>query len=206
MINSSESNQLHNLIQTRHSIRRFLPKPVPKEQIKRILESATWAPSTHNRQPWRFVVLETKETRMRFVEAMSSLFRQDLLADGFPEIEVEKTVSRARQRILDAPVAILICLDTSLGDPYSDQRRQYAEFLMGVQSVAMAGSTMLLAAHASGIGGVWMCAPLFAPGSVKSVLDLPQEWEPQGVILLGYPAYEPQPRQRRLVDEVSRFV
>jgi len=77
---------------------------------------------------------------------------------------------------------------------------------MGVQSVAMAGSTMLLAAHASGLGGVWMCAPLFAPGSVKSVLDLPQEWEPQGVILLGYPAYEPQPRQRRLVDEVSRFV
>jgi len=103
MINSSESNQLHNLIQTRHSIRRFLPKPVPKEQIKRILESATWAPSTHNRQPWRFVVLETKETRMRFVEAMSSLFRQDLLADGFPEIEVEKNCLKSKAKDIGRP-------------------------------------------------------------------------------------------------------
>jgi F420 biosynthesis protein FbiB-like protein len=137
---------------------------------------------------------------------MSVLFHQDLLADGFPESEAEETVTRARQRILNAPVAIVICLDTSVGDSYSDKRRQFAEFLMGVQSVAMAGNTVLLAAHAVGLGGVWICAPLFAPGSVKSVLDLPQEWEPQGVILLGYPANNPKPRPRRLVDDVTRFV
>jgi len=206
MIDSGETNQLQDLIRSRRSVRRFLPKAVQKEQVFQILESATWAPSAHNRQPWRFVVLMTEETRVRFVETMSILFRQDLLADGTPEMEIERAVNRARQRILNAPVAVLLCLDTSLCDIYSDQRRQDAEFLMGVQGVAMAGSTMLLAAHAAGLGGVWMCAPLFAPGSAKSVLDLPQEWEPQGLILLGYPADIPKPRPRRLVDEVTRFV
>ena len=206
MIDTGEINKLQNLIRSRRSVRRFLPDAVPKGLVLQILESATWAPSAHNRQPWRFVVLMTKESRVQFVETMSILFRQDLLADGTPEMEIERAVNRARHRILNAPVAVLLCLDTSLCDIYSDQRRQDAEFLMGVQGVAMAGSTMLLAAHAAGLGGVWMCAPLFAPGSAKSVLDLPQEWEPQGLILLGYPADIPKSRPRRLVDEVTRFV
>ena len=206
MIDSGETNQLQDLIRSRRSVRRFLPKAVPKEQVIRILESATWAPSAHNRQPWRFVVLIKEETRVQFVETMSVLFRQDLLADGTPEVEIEQTVNRARQRIRSAPVAVLLCMDTSLCETYSDQRRQDAEFLMGVQGVAMAGNTMLLAAHALGLGGVWMCAPLFAAGIVKTVLDLPQEWEPQGLILLGYPANYPQLRPRRVVDEVTRFV
>lgn len=206
MIDTSGANQLQDLIRSRHSVRRFLPKTVPKEKVFRILESAIWAPSAHNRQPWRFVVLETEETRVRFVETMGILFRQDLLADGTPEMDIERTVNRARQRILSAPVAVLMCLDTSSCDIYSDQRRQNAEVLMGVQGVAMAGSTMLLAAHAAGLGGVWMCAPLFAPELVKSVLDLPLEWEPQGLILLGYPANYPEPRPRRSVDEITRFV
>jgi coenzyme F420-0:L-glutamate ligase / coenzyme F420-1:gamma-L-glutamate ligase len=206
MINSGETNQLQDLIRSRRSVRSFLPKAVPKEQVIRILESATWAPSAHNRQPWRFVVLQSKETRTQFVETMSILFRQDLLADGTPEVEIERTINRATQRIMNAPVTVLLCLDTSLGDVYSDQRRQNAEFLMGVQGVAMAGSTLLLAAHALGLGGVWMCAPLFAAEIVKTVLDLPQEWEPQGLILLGYTTNYPQLRPRRLVDEVTRFV
>jgi len=206
MIDIGEINQLQNLIRSRRSVRRFLPDAVPKGLVLQILESATWAPSAHNRQPWRFVVLMTKESRVRFVETMSILFRQDLLADGIPEKEIELTVNRARQRVMNAPVAVMLCLDTSLCDIYSDQRRQEAELLMGVQSVAMAGSTMLLAAHAAGLGGVWICAPLFAPGLAKSVLDLPQEWEPQGLILLGYPVNYPEPRPRRLIDEVTRFV
>jgi len=158
MIEFNGTNPFQELIRSRRSVRRFLPKSVPKEQVIQILESATWAPSAHNRQPWQFVVLVTEEKRAQFVETMSILFRQDLLADGTPEIEIERTVNRARQRIMNAPVAVLLCLDTSLGDIYSDQRRQDAEFLMGVQGVAMAGSTMLLAAHAVGLGGVWMCA------------------------------------------------
>jgi nitroreductase len=45
-----------------------------------------------------------------------------------------------------------------------------AAYLMAVQSVALAGGHLLVAAHALGLGGVWMCAPLFASSIVKNRL------------------------------------
>lgn len=205
MIDSVENSQLLELILSRRSIRTFLPRDVPAELVIQLIESATWAPSAHNRQPWRFVVLSAKETRARFVEEMGILFNQDLTADGISEQEVDKVVQRSKERILNAPVAILVCLDISQADTYPDQRRQTAEYIMGVQGVAMAGSTLLLAAHAVGLGGVWICAPLFVPETTRTVLDLPAEWEPQGLILLGYPAKIPKPRSRQSVREVTRY-
>jgi nitroreductase len=91
-----------------------------------------------------------------------------------------------------------------VGDNYPDARRQQAEYLMSVQSVAMAGQNLLLAAHAEGLGGVWVCAPLFAQEAVRQALNLPGEWHPQGMLLLGYPAVVPKTRPRRPVSEVTR--
>ena len=175
------------------------------EVVERILETATWAPSSHNRQPWRFAVLLTQGSRARIAEAMGADFERDLLADGQAPEVVERTVARSRQRIVEAPLAILACLDPVAGDEYPDARRQHAEHLMGVQSVALAGGLLLLAAHAEGLGGVWVCAPLFAPEAVRASLDLPDEWEPQGLLLLGYPARIPPQRARYPIGEVSRF-
>ena len=66
--------------------------------------------------------------------------------------------------------------------------RQQSEHWMGIQSVALAGGHLLLAAWAEGLGGVWMCAPLFAQAAASQALDLPGSWQPQALILLGYPA------------------
>src|SRR5687768_2063471 len=51
------TTELHNFLRTRRSIRRFKPDPVPASVIEEILTTATYAPSAHNRQPWRFAVL-----------------------------------------------------------------------------------------------------------------------------------------------------
>jgi coenzyme F420-0:L-glutamate ligase / coenzyme F420-1:gamma-L-glutamate ligase len=193
-------------LKARRSVRRFLPHPVDRQVVQRILEAATWAPSAHNRQPWRFVVLESQPRRERLAQEMGRDFRRDLLADGAPESEAQAQVERSRQRMLAAPVVVLLCLDTSAGDPYPDPVRQQAELLMGVQSVALAGENLLLAAQAEGLGGVWVCAPLFAPAAVQRALDLPPNWLPQGLIYLGYPAKIPAARPRRPVEEVSLFV
>ena len=77
---------------------------------------------------------------------------------------------------------------------------------MGVQSVALAGGHMLLAAHAQGLAGVWMCAPIFAPAAVRQSLKTPEDWHPQALILLGYPAKIPPPRPRQQPEQVSRFL
>ncbi|HEX7973356.1 MAG TPA: nitroreductase family protein [Anaerolineales bacterium] len=193
-------------LRSRRSVRRFQPRPVPPEILERILETATWAPSAHNRQPWRFVVLDSTAAKTRLADGMGGDFRRDLLADGFVESEVEAQVARSRARILEAPAAILLCLDASTGDVYPDPARAQAEQWMGIQGVAMAGQNLLLAAYAEGLGGVWICAPLFAPQTVRQVLDLPMEWQPQGLVLLGYPAKMPEPRLRGSIEKVVRYL
>lgn len=191
---------------TRRSIRRFLSRVVEADVIRAVLQAATWAPSAHHRQPWRFVVLSTAQSRQSLANAMSIDFRRDLQSDGLPFEKVEAQVERSRLRIMEAPVAILLCLDSSLGDVYPDARRLQAETLMGVQSVAMAGENLLLAAHSLGLGGVWICAPLFAQETVRRVLNLPGEWLPQGLVLMGYPAKIPELRPRRSVEESAVFI
>jgi coenzyme F420-0:L-glutamate ligase/coenzyme F420-1:gamma-L-glutamate ligase len=52
----------------------------------------------------------------------------------------------------------------------------------------MAGQNILLAAHDAGLGGCWMCAPLFCADVVRDALDLPGDWQPQALLTIGYPA------------------
>lgn len=200
-----ERGQIPGVLAGRRSVRRFAAHPLPRSLLERLIEAATWAPSAHNRQPWRFVVLTEADSKERLVEAMAIELRRALQADGMREEQIAAQLERRRGRILGAPAVVLLCLDTSLGDIYPDERRQQAELLMGVQSVAMAGENLLLAAHAAGLGGVWVCAPLFAPQAVRGALALPQSWLPQGLILLGYPAEQPEMKSRAGVGEVAIF-
>jgi F420 biosynthesis protein FbiB-like protein len=202
----NQIHEFHAFLRSRRSVRRFLPQPVPAQVVGNILETAVWAPSAHNRQPWRFVVIAAGEARRRLADDMGEAFRSDLLADRLPAAQVQEQVQRSRHRILEAPVAILVCLDLTALDRYPDERRQRAEHLMAVQSVAMAGQNVLLAAHAEGLGGVWICAPLFATHVVSQALRLPETWQPQGLVLLGYPAVIPPQRLRKPLDEVAVFL
>ena len=56
-------------ILARRSVRSFTSEPIEKDQIERILEAARLAPSAKNRQEWRFVVIQKKETRQKVMEA-----------------------------------------------------------------------------------------------------------------------------------------
>jgi coenzyme F420-0:L-glutamate ligase / coenzyme F420-1:gamma-L-glutamate ligase len=196
---------LLSFIHSRRSVRRFLPEPIPEEVLGRVLEAATWAPSAHNRQPWRFTVLSSPESRQALAEEMGADFSRDLLGDGMALESVETQVKRSRTRILEAPAAILLSLDPVDLDLYPDEKRQRAEYTMAVQSVAMAGGTLLLAAHAEGLGGVWICAPLFAQEAVRRALSLPVGWDPQGLVLLGFPAKSPAPRHRLPLQRIAHY-
>jgi coenzyme F420-0:L-glutamate ligase/coenzyme F420-1:gamma-L-glutamate ligase len=181
---------VYDLIHTRRSIRRFEPHSVPQEVLLRLLEAATWAPSAHNRQPWRFVVLPGDAARRRLADAMAARLEADLRADGVPEDAIAADTGRSRRRLTGAGALIVVCLTMADMDDYPDARRRSFEHTMAVQGVAMAAQNLLLAAHAEGLGAVWMCAPLFCQDTVRAALDLPPDFEPQGVIALGYPAEE----------------
>lgn len=172
----------------RRSIRRYKPEPISDELIEQLLTAATWAPSAHNRQPWRFVVMTNAGTKHQLATAMGNRLRDDLTADNVPQEVIEKDVGRSYQRITNAPLLILLCLSMADMDSYPDAQRQQNEWLMAAQSTAMAGQNLLLAAHTLSLGACWMCAPLFCPDVVSQTLALPPDWQPQALITIGYPA------------------
>ncbi|MCO5207473.1 MAG: nitroreductase family protein [Anaerolineae bacterium] len=202
MLNPADFDQL---LQSRRSIRRYTDEPLSRELIDRLLTAATWAPSAHNRQPWRFVVIDSAETKHRLAVAMGNQLRIDLSADTIASAMIESDIARSYARITGAPALILLCLTITDMDSYPDKKRRRKEWIMAVQSVAMAGQNLLLAAHAHGLGACWMCAPLFCPDVVRSALSLPIDWEPQGLITLGNPA-QSRSKTRRKLDDVRMLL
>ncbi len=190
---------------SRRSIRRYTADPVPDTLINQLLTAASWAPSAHNRQPWRFAVLRHAAAKERLARAMGQKLRADLTADGAPNDLIEKDVGRSYQRITSAPLLVLLCLTMQDMDQYPDENRQHNEWIMAVQSTALAGQNLLLAAHALGLGACWMCAPLFAPDVVRQTLDLPADWQPQALITVGFPA-ETKTKTRLALTTLARFI
>ncbi len=200
---SEATSTLYRIIQGRRSIRRFDRSPIPSEVLQRVLEAATMAPSAHNRQPWRFVILTTMEDKLCLANVLGELLGEDRLADGDDPGQIERDVAQSIERITSAPVVVITCLSMEDMDVYPEGRRNSAEYAMAVQSVSMAAQNLLLAAHAEGLGACWLCAPLFAQDLVQEELSLPEGWEPQGLIVLGYPAEAGKERPRRPMEEVS---
>ena len=192
------------LMQARRSVRRYSERPVSRAALERLLEAARWAPSAHNRQPWRFAVLIEPEPRLRLAGAMGERFRRDLLADGLTVDKVERQVARSVARIGGAPAVIVVFLSMADMDRYRDARRQGLEREMAAQSVALAVQNILLMTHAQGLGACWMCAPLFCPEVVRETLGLPPDWEAQALLTVGYPV-EARSRDRAPVETKARW-
>lgn len=194
--------KLGSVIGRRRSIRRYIPCPIDRAVIERLLRAATQAPSAHNRQPWRFAVLDDAATKGTLASAMGARLRQDRSADGDDPQAIEADVARSYARLTEAPAVILVCVETRDMDEYPDQRRRNAEHLMAVQSTAMAAQNLLLAAEQEGLGACIMCAPLFCPEVVVEALGLPQTWQPQMLVTLGSPANSGKDRPRLPLDEI----
>lgn len=68
--------QVEELIFRRRSIRNFKAKPVPKELLERILNAARFAPSSHNTQPLRWLVTDSKDKVRQLAELTVGLLEQ----------------------------------------------------------------------------------------------------------------------------------
>jgi coenzyme F420-0:L-glutamate ligase/coenzyme F420-1:gamma-L-glutamate ligase len=194
-------NDFRTFLRTRRSIRRFTPDSVPAPVIERILETTTYAPSAHNLQPWRFAVVTDLSARDQLGLALTNKMRTDMAAEGTPQAEIDSRVERSLCRIRMAPVIILLCRDTT-----AIRKDEPEEVIMAVQSVALAGLQLLLAAHAEGLGGNWICWPLYAQEAIRKALNLPETWEPQGMIFLGYADGEPKEKELRPLEKVVRMI
>lgn len=92
---------LLDLMASRRSIRAFLPDPVPRADIERILAAAARAPSGTNTQPWHVHVL-CGPARDRMVSAVCQAFdteadRHEYDYDYYPEQFFEPYLGRRRK-------------------------------------------------------------------------------------------------------------
>ena len=203
------SIDLHNFLRTRRSVRRFKMdpstgsgrRPIPASVIERILETATYAPSAHNLQPWRFCVAADESTKKRLGQALTGKMRADMSAEGAPESDIEARVERSMRRLDEAPVVILLCRDVT-----AIRKDEQEEMTMAIQSVAAAGLQIMLAAHAEGLGSNWICWPLYAQEAARAALELHDTWEPQAMFFLGYADEEPREKVLRPLQDLVRFL
>jgi F420 biosynthesis protein FbiB-like protein len=200
--NITGKTMLGTAIGRRRSIRRYLLQPIGRAVVERLLVAATQAPSAHNRQPWRFAVVEDAADKQKLAAAMGARLRDDRTADGDDALAIEADVARSHARLTEAPLIIVACLDISGMDRYPDAGRRQAEFLMAVQSTAMAVQNLLLAAEQEGLGACIMCAPLFCPEIVVDALGLSSAWQPQMLVTLGQPAKAGNNRPRLPLDTI----
>jgi F420 biosynthesis protein FbiB-like protein len=175
---------------------------VPQDLIAELIAAATRAPSAHNRQPWRFHVVRDTEGKAVLAKAMGDRLRADRTRDGDDAQAIAQDVARSSGRINGAGALIAVSLTLEEMDTYPDVRRNEAEYIMAVQSTAMAAQIALLKAQTAGLGACWVCAPLFCPDTVRAALALPASWQPQGLILLGWPAEPGRDRPRKPLSEI----
>ena len=120
---SESTSTLYRIIQERRSIRRFDGSSIPPKIIQRVLEAATKAPSAHNRQPWRFVILTTLEDKRSLANALGVRLREDRLIDGDDPNQIARDVAQSIERISSAPVVVIVCLSMEDMDLYPDDGR-----------------------------------------------------------------------------------
>jgi LAO/AO transport system ATPase len=210
-------------IASRRSVRRFLPHPVSKELVERILDVARHAPSGTNTQPWRVHVL-AGAARDRLCRAAAAAYDAGDIAPQFryyPAHWFEPYLSRRRRLgwdlyallgigrgdkaamhaqhrrnyfFFDAPVGLIFTIDRRL------ERGSLLDYGMFLQNV-------MIAAQARGLDTCPQASWMELPQVVTRELNLPETEAVVCGMALGYA--DPDAREARLVPQrepVSAFV
>jgi F420 biosynthesis protein FbiB-like protein len=183
-------------LEARRSIRAFLPEPVERAALDRLVEAACLAPAPHHSRPWRFVVVDSPDGKRALARGMGARWRRDLAGDGLAPERIEELVSASHTKLEGAPALVLGCLTWDGLDRYPDDGRQRAEWGMALLSLGAAVENLMLAAADAGLASCWVAAPIFCPEEARDALALPLEWLPHALVLVGRPDPEYAGRAR----------
>jgi len=164
-------------IKTRRSIRAFTRRDVSKDDVRKLLDAASWAPSAGNIQPWEFIVVRD------------------------PEIKKGLSIAALDQTFIEeAPVVIVVCANLTLSANGYGVR---GVSLYCLQDTAAAIQNMLLTACALGLATCWVGA--FHEEEARRVLNIPDGVRPVAIIPVGYAAETPRARWKRPVREIVHY-
>lgn len=191
---------LYTGLTSTRAIRRYRDDDIDEPDLNKILFAATRAPSGHNRQPFRFLVVrrtaETAEVRRLLTRAFRHAWadsREDPPAeDTSRKARMARTMSHFVDHIGDAPVIVFACL-RSRGRPND---------LFDGASVFPACQNLLLAARSLGYGGVMSTWHLGVADELSTLLGVPDDVAIVATIPLGRPVGRHGPVRRLPLDEL----
>ncbi len=172
------------LVKHRTSCRSYEPRPVPKEDLLRMIEAARLAPSACNKQPWRFAIVSNEAVRLRLVN--------DAFLAGIPMKWAEKAG------------AII-----ALGMEKTTLTHRIAPKISGVDypllDLGIAGEHLVLQAEELGLGTCWI--GWIKPKAVRRIVGWPRSIEPVSLITVGWPvSSERKTRPRLAVEEITKWI
>lgn len=188
-------------ITNRRSIRKYKDKPVPKEVITEILQAGIFAPSSKNRQPWKFIVAEGNAKAAACQGMEDGLKREK----SIPFIPKSRSYIAGAEQILQimrqAPVLIFIVnpLASSFEQVLSNDER--VSEICNAQSVGAAVENMTLEATAQGLGSLWICDSFFAQKELSACAG----GELYAILAIGYADEAPVARPRKRIEEVTEW-
>jgi len=188
---------LEQTIKGRHSTRKFLPRPVPRELVDEAIGLAVCAPSNSNIQPWRMVfasgaprdrlkdaLLEEAQRRPPNIPPLPAAFqhyRRELGAQVYGAMGIAHEDKAAREaavlrnfEFFGAPLVGIVCMHQDLGPA-------------DAVSVGMFLQTLLLALTARGLGSCVEVSVAGYPEIIRAQLDIPPELSILCGLAVGYP-------------------
>ncbi|MYZ11683.1 coenzyme F420-0:L-glutamate ligase [Streptomyces sp. SID2999] len=202
MFRLGTSEAVREALSLRRTVRAFTDEPVDPGSVRRAVAAAVTAPAPHHTTPWRFVLLESAESRLGLLDAMRDAWVADLRRDGKSEESIAKRVRRG-DVLRNAPYLAVPCLVMDGSHTYGDARRDAAEREMFVVATGAGVQNFLVALAGERLGSAWVSSTMFCRDVVREVLDLPAGWDPMGAVAIGHPAQEPPARPAR---EAGAFI
>jgi nitroreductase len=196
-------NETLETIEKRHSIRSFTDQDVSDDLISILLRSANKAPSAHNQQPWRFIVIRGKK-KQELAQLVTSS------AANFPK-PASALLRMSARSIISAPVVIAVANTGELTDHgtqlFKIEKEMAKDFFrtMEIQSSAAAVENLLLAATSLGLATVWLGILFLMKDNVLQFLDEPKG-EFMAVVPVGYAARPSTGPQKKPLEMKVRYI
>jgi 5,6-dimethylbenzimidazole synthase len=178
---SNVMHPIYQLICSRRDVRRFVPRPIAANVLKRILDAAHHAPSVGFMQPWNFILIRDPHVKARIKQLF--LVENTRAARRFRGRRRQLYDRLKLEGIEEAPVNICVTCDTRRLGPHVLGRNTIRR--TDIYSTCCAIQNLWLAARAEGVGVGWVS--ILKNDRLKSILGIPAGIIPVAYLCVGYP-------------------